>query len=78
MSYDVRIIHDVQNLIAEDLTRLHEELGSGSLIARGADAEATAIAYARHVGQIAALKSVLQHIKHVQSDTSPKPKRQAP
>lgn len=61
--FDVRFTQQLKTLIAEDLTRLHTELGNGSQIVP--DAATTGMKCTGYMGEIKAMKRALDLIDHV-------------
>lgn len=71
--FDVRFVQLLKRAIADDLTRLHTELGNGSQIA--ADAATTGMKCVSYMGQIRAMERALGIIDDVNKDmTKGKPK----
>ena len=73
--FDDRFRQNLSHALGEKIASLQAELGGGSLIVPG-DASATAMAYARRVGMIQGLKSVLTFMAEIEADMSGKPKKQ--
>lgn len=75
MTFEHRFLKILSGRIADDLTRLHQELGSGVAIVAD-DPAASGMKVARHVGKIAGLKAALVHIEETEAEMSQKPKRE--
>lgn len=73
---DVRFTQQLKTLIADDLTRLHRELGNGSQIVP--DAALSGMKCARYVGEIAGLERALKLIEHVNDKLTGKVKDTKP
>lgn len=71
--FEARFVSNLKTAIAEQLTTLHTELGSGTLIMK--DETSTALKCVRHMGVIAGLKSALAAIEQVENDMSGKTKK---
>lgn len=64
---DVRLVQDIRNALAEELTRVHRDLGSGSQVIRE-DAAATGMNCVNYVGQIKGLQTALKIVDEVHRD----------
>lgn len=69
--FDSRFVANLHALIAEDLQRLHTELGNGSQMIAD-DAAASGMRCARQIGVIAGLKAALGHIQQINDEMSGK------
>ena len=68
--FEARFVSNLRAAIADQLTTLHTELGSGTLIMK--DETSTALKCVRHMGVIAGLKSALAAIEQVENEMSGK------
>ena len=68
--FEARFVSNLRAAIADQLTTLHTELGSGTLIMK--DEASTALKCVRHMGVIAGLKSALAAIEQVENEMSGK------
>lgn len=68
--FEARFVSNLRTAIADQMTTLHNELGSGTLIMK--DEASTALKCVRHMGVIAGLRSALEMIKQVEEDMSGK------
>ena len=71
--FEARFVSNLRAAIADQLTTLHTELGSGTLIMK--DETSTALKCVRHMGVIAGLRSALEMIKQVEEEMSGKTKK---
>ena len=68
--FEARFVSNLRAAIADQLTTLHTELGSGTLIMK--DETSTALKCVRHMGVIAGLKAALAAIEQVENEMSGK------
>lgn len=71
MIFESRFITKLQTAIADQLTDLHNELGSGNAIV-ASNASATGMKCAQIMGKISGLKSALEHIRQVDAEMNGK------
>ena len=71
MIFESRFISNVTERIAQQISDLHTELGSGSAVIAN-DAAATGMKCVRIIGKIEGLKAALIHIKQIEEEMSGK------
>lgn len=71
MPYDGHVIKELKQRIADDLTKLHSELGAGTLIVADNSGVST-MRMIRHIGRIDGLKMAIALIRSIEDDMSGK------
>jgi hypothetical protein len=74
-SYDARFAQVLAQKLREDLTKAHNDLGSGAHLIRE-DAAATGMNCATSIGEIRGLKRALARIEEVVDELAGKPRKE--